>query len=358
MKITKRKDGYWAANVKIAPGKYKKVYGKTKKEVNEKANNILKDVNDGVYVDNNSLTVESWFNYYLKECTLNLKSTTKRRYTMDIKNHIVPYLGKRKLQSLKPIEIQQFINHLSSKLSPKSVKNCYGVLNKGLSIAVDLGKLNRNPCQNIILPKNRRKEMSILNESQIPQFLENAYKMSEYGDFYELILLTGLRFGEASGLTVEQYNRQEGYLLIDRQQISKGSVPEFSTPKHDVIRKVYLGDRAKEIIENRIKLNDGKKAYGYEFIFINSFGNFFKNESLNKYLKIIVNSIGINYLRVHDLRHTYASMSLKSGVDIKTLQNNLGHATAGFTLQVYGHTTTQMKQNSANLLEKMISTLH
>lgn len=356
MKITKRQDGRYCANVKVSNGKYKMVYGKTKREVTEKVNQLKEAVIKDEYVEHDLVTVSDWFDYYLENCTSNLKETTFRRYKGDINNHIKPYFKDLKLQKLTPIEIQAFINDLTKKVSPKSVSNCYGVLSKGCNMAMTFNKIPKNPCKNIVLPKKEQKEMVILTEEEIPLFLEKAYELTDVGDFFEFILLTGMRISEVFGLTEDRYNREESSILIDRQQTRKG-IPDFTTPKHDVIRKIYLGKRGREIIENRIKQNDGKKPFNVPYIFVSRTGKFFNRSYVHRRFCLVKKAIGKENIRMHDLRHTYAVMALKSGMDIKTLQTNLGHASPSFTLKVYAHTTNKMKQESINNLENMISNL-
>lgn len=355
MKISQRKDGRYCCNVKVATGKYKTVYGKTKKEVREKAKNLTETVQKDEYVSYNPTTLSEWLDYYIENCTSNLKGTTVKKYSADINNHIKPYFKDIKIQKLTTLDIQGFINALSEKLSPKSVRNCHGVLSKSLNVATTMGLIGKNPCKNIILPKKSKKEMEILSEHEIPLFLQKAYELTKIGDFFELILLTGLRFGEIVGLTEDRYFRDEGYILIDRQQVTNTVVSDFTTPKHDVVRKVYLGERAKEIIDNRIARNE-LKPYKESYIFVYN-DTFFKHSTVQKYFDIVKKAIGKENLRIHDLRHTHASMALKSGMDIKTLQTNLGHSTASFTLQVYGHTTNNMQQTGANNLESMLYSL-
>lgn len=353
MKITQRKDGRYCTNITIPGKKRRMVYGKTKKEVREKAEKILDEVNKDEYVDFNPITVNEWFDYYLENCTLNIKKTTLTKYTSDIKNHIKPYFENVRLQDLNGVRIQTFINHLSEKLSPKSVRNVCSLMNNSLTIAVQLGKLGKNPCKNIILPKKVKPQIEILEEDDLSRFFKECEKYPEYKDIYEFLILTGLRIGELQGLTVDRYNRKKGTLTIDRQQTQSRTV-DLILPKHDKVRTIYLSDRCKEIIENRIKRNGNKEYCNYHFIFINKNGTFYKLTALSKYFKKVLKAIGKENVRIHDLRHTYASMALKSGMDIKTLQNNLGHGTSSFTLDVYSHTTREMQKEGIENLDKFI----
>ena len=151
--ITKRKDGRWEARytsgINPATGKPIRhcIYGKTQKAVAAKLREVTRDIDTGSYIEPAQYTVAEWMQTYLAEYTMNLKPYALHSYEAVIRNHITPALGKIKLQALNTVQIQAFVNSLcrpvcngGKALSPKTAKNVYGVLHRGLDLAVRIGK--------------------------------------------------------------------------------------------------------------------------------------------------------------------------------------------------------------------------
>lgn len=361
MKISKRKDGRWRTQVKTPDGKYKSVYGKTKKECMQKASALIAEIENGDFVTRNTETLGGWCDIWFEDYTINLKENSKRIYSSYIRNQIKPILGNKKLQSLTNLDIQNFVNVISKNLSSRSVKDICNLLHKILDTARKAQLINHNPVEDMVLPKVKKKEMEVLSENEISLFLDAIYKTSEYADFFELILHTGLRVMEAIGLTESRYDREGKFIIIDRQQ-SRKPYAEFITTKTGTTRKIALTDRAEEIIEDRIystrlKREENPKYNPEGFIFCKKFGEHLNYTTLYSHLKKAVKIIGRPELKIHDLRHTYATLAIKAGVDIKTLQNTLGHTSAQMTLDVYSHSTDDMKKESAVKMGTLFDTL-
>ena len=149
------------------------------------------------------------------------------------------------------------------------------------------------------------------------------------------------------GLKPEDYNREDHSLLIQRQVSKTG---ELVPPKSGKPRKIYLVSRAVEIIEQQINPDD-------LMIFSGKKGDFVGYTSIRMALKKVAEAIGRPGFRIHDLRHTYATLSLQAGMDIKTLQENLGHHDPGFTLRRYGHSTDEMKIKGSEKFEGFLNEL-
>lgn len=358
MKISKYKDR-WRTNIKTPDGKYKSVYGKTQKEVRLKANKLIQEIENDEWIKKNDTTYENWVKEWLEVASENYKPRTIETYKGHLNNRILPYFGKKRIQDIKPIEVQKFINELSKEIAPKTIRNVYTILSKSLSEAVKNGIINSNPASDITLPRLKHTEMLIVPENLIPELLNSLYQHTSYADSIELVFHTGLRQSELVGLTFDKYSKATRTLLIDRQLIKEKGGYSFVTPKHNVIRRIPLNDRSVEIIENRLnitkneRLNDKTFNEG-NFIFFNKFGNHMSHSALIEAFKKSAKDIDMPALRFHDLRHTYATLSLKVGTDPKTLSVNLGHANASFTLNRYGHTTPETQQSSADKLGNLL----
>ena len=178
-----------------------------------------------------------------------------------------------------------------------------------------------------------------------------------------MALFTGLRKGEAMGLCWDRIDFARGTIFIDKQlqlEQKKGGKYVYAPLKNDKARtitpapfvmKLLKRHRAKQA-EQRLKLGPMWEDSG--LVFTAETGRHLDLHTIQRAYKPIVASIGCPEARFHDLRHSYAVASIRSGDDIKTVQGNLGHATAAFTLDVYGHVTDQMKQESARRMESYI----
>lgn len=162
---------------------------------------------------------------------------------------------------------------------------------------------------------------------------------------------------------------KEGAIIVDKQW--RRETKEFETTKNGKEREVFLPpfvmkalkDEQTKQVENKLKAAEhwqGWKTIQERpkwFVFTNELGGVLLQNTLLKAFKKVLNKAGIPERKIHDLRHTFATMSLSNGDDIKTVQENLGHATAAFTLSVYAHSTDEMKRASANRMESFIKSL-
>jgi integrase len=208
----------------------------------------------------------------------------------------------------------------------------------------------------------QKKEISPLDESQISAFLSEIHgHPHEY--LYKIALFTGLREGEILGLTWDHIDFEHGKLTVKQQlrkEQKKGGGYYFSPPKNNKTRVLTLAPsvvqlfRYQKLAENRMRVEAGDSWTENDLVFSNQLGSYLSYRTVYDCFKRIMVKIGSPNTRFHDLRHSYAVAAIQAGDDIKTVQENLGHATAAFTLDVYGHVTAQMKQASAGRMEQFI----
>ena len=228
-----------------------------------------------------------------------------------------------------------------------------------------IGYLRVNPTDACTLPRVIKKEMHPLEEDQVSAFLKEVQgNPHEY--LYKIALFTGLREGEVLGLGWEHIDLENGILTVKRQfrkEQKKGGQYYFSPPKNNRARSISLAPsvvllfRLQKLEQNSMRMEAGDAWQENGLVFSNQTGGYLSYRTVYDCFKRIVKKIGSPSTRFHDLRHTYAVACIKSGDDIKTVQENLGHATAAFTLDVYGHVTKQMKQDSALRMEQFIQSV-
>lgn len=407
--IRKRPDGTWEARytldkdpktgLPIVPVR-RSVYGTTQKEVRQKLNQILADIDNDNYLEPSKMTLAEfmdkvWFPDYMGD----KKYMTVKSYRSQVENHIKPVLGHIRLSQLHPHIIQKFYNQLqvdgckvhlkdtNGKLvrqngeivyehvpmSAKTIRNIHGILSKALSTAVKLQYIRSNPTELVTLPRVQRKELNPLMDAQVKDFLV-AVEKDRFSLMLKTILFTGLRMGEACGLTWDCIDFSAGTIKVYRQlqkRSNKDGGLVFASLKNDKTRIIkpapfvmqYFAEQRKSQLEQSLAM--GKDWIGWStqeerktaLVFTMENGSGINPATLWRHFKTIVTEIGVPDCRVHDLRHTFAVLSLQNGDDVKTVQSNLGHATASFTLDVYGHVSDKMREESAARMQAYFSSL-
>jgi len=349
------------------------VTGKTQKEVVQKLKAATAALDAGTYISPNKMTLGEWLDIWSSTYLANVKPRTVSIYETDIRRHIKPALGATKLEQLDPHRIQQFYNGLAAglpsrkPLSPKTIKNIHGVLHSALKQAVLNGYMRSNPADACSLPRSEKKELVPLDEPQIASFLK-AVQGHRFETLFIVTLFSGLREGEALGLTWDCVDFDRKLLIINKQlqlhQESGLSAYQFASPKNGKSRTLIVADTVMEYLRHRrTKQREDQLAAGAlwqnnsNLVFTDELGCHLTKSTVYRDFKKVVASIGRPDARFHDLRHSYAVAAIRSGDDIKTVQGNLGHATASFTLDVYGHVTDQMKADSANRMETFIKSV-
>ena len=370
--IRKRADGRWEARFTVGfdPGSGKQVqksiYGKTQKEVREKLAQVTTELDEGTYMEPAKDTVEEWLDTWMETYVrYSVKPYTVDAYKRNCDNYIKPAMGKVRLSALTAPQIQRFYNSLltEKRLSPKTVKNIHGTFHRALGQAMKLGMIRSNPTDLCDLPKARRKEIHPMEEKDITAFLR-AIDGCKYELLYRVTLFTGMRQGEILGLTWDCVDFEHNTIYVNKQlqRTEKVGGKYVLVPtKSGRSRMITVAPSVMSLLKKQksqqaqMQLLAGTDWENpWDLVFTNDTGGHLVHMTVYKVFKEIVKSMGLEQARFHDLRHSYAVVSLESGDDIKTVQTNLGHATASFTLDVYGHVSQKMRQQSADRMEQFI----
>ena len=345
------------------------ISGKTQKEVAQKLKAAIAALDTGTYIAPCKMTVGEWMDAWSKQYLGGVKESTVAAYRATIRTHIKPGIGAVRIDALDTNLVQNFYNRLREPtkdrdaVSPKTVKNVHGILHKALQQAVANSYIRFNPTNACVLPRIEKKELQPLDEAETKLFLD-AVKGHPLELLYTVTLFTGMREGEALGLTWDRVDFMRGTVLISRQlQKEKKAGGQFRlvSLKNDKPRRIMPAPWVMQLLRDRkLQQYEHKEKAGaawsnpMNLVFTNELGGHLIPQTVVRHFKEIVSSIGRPDARFHDLRHSYAVASLRSGDDIKTVQGNLGHATAAFTLDVYGHVTNQMQEASAVRMEAYI----
>lgn len=358
--IRQRKDGRWEARY-TANDTQRSIYGKTQKEVRQKLTAILVELDNGTYQAPNKITLGDWLTIWERDYLKNVKPRTVENYQGVVRLYIAPVLGNKKLQALSTAQIQSFYNGLH--ISPKTIKNVHGVLHRALNDAAAVGLIHFNPSTVCKLPRVIKPDIRPFDEQQIAAFLQ-AIQGHPYENVYFVTLFCGLRQGEVLGLTWDCVDFQTGTLTINKQLQRHAGGHSLVPTKNNKPRYIKPAQAVLKVLQRQSMWQKKARVRAGQFwnnelnlVFTNEIGENIAPNTLYTHFKSIAASIGAPQTRFHDLRHSYAVLSLKSGDDIKTVQSNLGHHTAAFTLDTYAYVTEQMKRESANRMDKAIANL-
>ena len=369
--LRKRKDGRWEGRYTAGrdpeTGKaiYKSVLGKTQAETKAKLKQAIEEANGLDAAKAGQYTVgqwmEVWFEHYAK---VKVRASSHQTYRGYIDNHIKPNIGKIPLEKLTSLELQKFYKkllekgrvdrlesrHQSKGLSAKTVRNIHQIISSAMKLAQEQKLIASNPAEGCALPKMEHQEMQTLPVEQLQSFLREA-KESGVFELYYLELATGLRRGELLGLKWEDIDLERGDFRV-RRQIARinGEVVEAPLKTKNAYRTLPLAEDTIGVLEAQ-----RKKTGDSLWVFPSPTGGPISPDSVLHMLHRVLKRAGLPRVRFHDLRHTFATLALQNGVDVKTVSGMLGHFSAGFTLDTYAHVTTAAQRQAAKTMGGILS---
>ena len=363
--IRKRKDGRWEGRYTAGydeSGKriIRNVLGKTQADVKAKLKEVMAQAETLNVVKSEKYTLTQWLRCWLDNYgKVYLRPSSQVNYEGFLKNQISnDRVGSIKLQRLTTHELQMFYNRMATDgrvqrkesakkplgLAAKSIRNMHFFISHALDQAIKEKLIPVNPAIDCILPKKEKTEMKTLPLDDLQAFFAEA-KRSGVFELYYTELSTGLRRGELLGIKWEDINFNTGSVYIQRQITRvNGKVQESPLKTKNAYRQIILPTDVLKILKEKKEREAGFSSY----VFSSPTGGPMCPDSMLNMLHRVLKRAGLEKIRFHDLRHTFSVLALQNGVDVKTLSGILGHYSAGFTLDTYGHITTAMKQDAAN----------
>ena len=368
--IRKRKDGRWEGRYVVGhdpvTGKMisRNVLGKTQAEVKEKLRTAIENSKRLDYTQTGKYTVgqwmDEWFEAYAK---VKVRPSSHQTYKGYIENHIKPNIGDIPIEKLTSLQLQKFYRLLLTEgripriesekqprgLSAKTVRNINQVISSAMDMAVRHKLILSNPTEGCELPKVEHREMKTLPAEQLGAFLREAKESGVY-ELYYMDLATGLRRGELLGLKWEDIDLQNGIIHV-RRQVARvdGEVKEMPLKTKNSYRNISISQDAVAM------LTEMEAHRSSDYVFPSSTGGPISPDSVNNMLHRVLKRAGLPSIRFHDLRHTFATLALQNGVDIKTVSGMLGHFSAGFTLDTYAHVTTSAQKEAAKTMGNVLA---
>lgn len=338
--------------------KQKSVSATTEKECREKLKAIFVKINTGTYVTPKKITVENWAKEWL-DGRQNIRKNTYTVHNNNLRNHILPTLGKLQLVDVRPAHCQAIVRDLTAKkLSPLSVQSAVSTLRKMMDDAVRLEAIASNPAANLELPKAEKKTAAVLLPSERTAFFA-AIKDDPYEAIFLTCLHTGARIGEVLGLSWDCVDFDAAAITIDKQLDTRAK--KLTATKTGNIRTVYIPDSLVAVLKNvrRTQMENRMKAGSLwqrsSLVYTDKIGRCIDYSTVKRHFKQIVETIGRTDLTIHSLRHTYATDEIASGVDPKTVADSLGHATTAMTMDIYAVASVDKKIAAAKRRDEEFS---
>ena len=251
-----------------------------------------------------------------------------------LKRRVYPALGGKPLESIRPADVQKLVADLSAGLAPATVTVTYSYVATVFKDAVRNRRLARTPCEGITLPKVEKRRVQPLSTEQV---LTIAEAMPD--SLSALVIVTagtGMRQGEVFGLTLDRVRFLERGVIVDRQMVGvRGRAPVFGPPKtQSSVREIPLPSSVADALARHIeRFPPGRDG----LLFVGATGEVLRRSSFGEVWRRTVKNVGLPGVVFHELRHYYASLLIRYGESVKTVQSRLGHKSAGETLNTYAH---------------------
>lgn len=370
--IRKRNDGRWegryvAGHTEEGKPIRKSVLGKTQAKVREKMKKAIEESKSIDIAKAEEYTVASWATtWYELYSKPNIRESTQERYWNHIRYHIIPEIGQIKLTKLTSRDVQRMYNNVKDHgrvskgpwdkrpktLTASYIISLHRMFKMCLERAVTEQLILRNPCNNVVLPKNDKKEIKILKPEHIKEYLAEAEKHGVLPMFF-LELCSGLRKGELVALLWSDLDVKQRTISVSKQAVRvKGGGVKTTTPKTATsIRVESIPQEAVDLL-----LKEHEKHPDNIYMFPSPVtGEMYYPDAVARLHTRMLQDLGLEHTRFHALRHTFATLALQNGVDIRTVSGMLGHADPGFTLRTYTHATNPMQIQAAETVGQFMS---
>ena len=377
---SQRADGIYDYRWSTPDGKRHAIYASTLEELREKEEQIIIDKRDGIKTEIRYVTVNDVFELW---CDLKrgLKDNTFQNYKYMYNMFVRPTFGKLRIASVKKSDVKRFYNRMADEkiLKIATIDNVHTVLHQVFNLAVDDGYIRINPTDNMLkelkqshnFEVEKRKALTVAEQKLFIDFIKNHPKYNHWYPVFAVMLGTGMRVGETVGLRWCDIDLDEGIIDVNHTLVyynhgdNKGCAFSVNTPKTkagertipmlDDVKKAFLMEKENQEISG-VKCKAIVDCYT-DFIFVNRYGDVQHQGTLNKAIRRIIRDCNDEVLlkgeadpvllppfSCHSLRHTFTTRLCESGINVKVIQDVLGHADISTTMDIYCDVTKDLKQ--------------
>jgi integrase len=313
--------------------------------------------------DIHDLTVATYLSDWL-DGKRRLRDTTRRGYEIHIRRYLAPSLGCYRLADLRPPHIDQLYSDLLAGryvgATATTVHHVHRTLRSALNTAVKQRLIPWNPALHVELPERRRTPTGFWTPEQVGRFLDHAVEHRLYALFH-LIAFTGMRRGESLGLHWADLDLPARHLVVACQVVDAGQGPTLGAPKTQsgnrfvpidgLTAEVLQGHRDRQA-EERARWGDAWQDNG--LVFTRADGSMLRPDAISRLFSELVDAAGLPRIRLHDLRHTHATLALAAGVDMKVVSSRLGHSTTAITADLYTHVIPALARQAADAIAHVV----
>ena len=362
-------------------GKRHVIYGKTLEELREKEKEVDRDISDGIKAEKRNTTINELFDLWC-HIKRGLKDNTFQNYKYMYNTFVRPKFGKLKISQVKKSDVKRFYNYLADErgLQASTIDSIHTVLHQVFDLAVDDGYIRSNPSERVLkelkqahcFQTEKRKSLTVAEQELFLDYLKSTQRYRHWYPIFAVMLGTGLRVGEATGLRWCDINLDEGLIDVNHTLVyyshgpQKGCSFNVNTPKTKAGERVvpmlgFVKEAFLEERENQKETGISCKASvdGYtDFIFVNRYGDTQHLGTLNKAIRRIIRDCNdaqfeksenpevlLPHFSCHTLRHTFTTRMCEAGVNIKVIQDALGHADVSTTLGIYADVTKDLRKD-------------
>ena len=362
-----KKENQWEGRIVVGHKQngdsiFRYAYGKTQKEMMQKLNALKLQYQDADLNEDSNITLSEWIDKWITELMPQaVRPTTLKGFELICRCYIKPYLGDKKIAFITTNDVQKMYAKLKKEgrikkhpvyghtLADNMIIKIHGTLHLAMETAIAKNIIAKNPTEGTTVPKKKKKDLKVLNDSELDKLMQALNDDKEWGDFFYLELTTGLRRGEICGLKWENFDEEQNKLYI-RTSIYRdnGELKEGKPKTNEGERCIILPKATADMLKRR------KRISKWIFPNLTTLELPIAPEAAYRKAKLLLKRLNLPNISFHDLRHTFATHAIASGVDAKTLSTILGHTNPSFTLDTYTHVTTDMQQKASDIIENFM----
>jgi integrase len=363
--IRLRPDGRYEARIYLPDGKRKSIFGKTKREVSDKLKATRRDIDAGLDVTIDTLTVAAFLDQWREDVVKRTTAAkTQHSYAGLVRLLIMPAVGHYKLKDLRQPHVDAMLRAMTDKgLSPRTVQYARAVLRAALTYAQRAGMIDRNAAQYAKPPARVNKECAYLTADQAALLLDTAREHdAQLAPLLTVALYTGLRSGELAGLRWGDIDIPARRLRVRQTVVWINGAFSFGTPKTERSKRTLslLTPALDALQEQRDRqtfwnAQAGDRWRPFDLVFSSVLGTPIEHRNVSRRLHAVLDKAGLPRVGFHTLRHSCASLLLASGQSMRQVMEQLGHSQMSLTSDLYAHVSPAMLADNADALERAMA---
>lgn len=344
------------------PQQYKRRGFRTKQDAQKALSELEHSLMMGTFVKATKLTYKEYLiEQYLEDKLTKVKRRTLETYTWLIEKHVIPHIGHFEISKLTPMAIQQLYNRLTKekRITGENIQKIHTLINDSLKKAERWSLISKNPAALVDRPLAIKSEITVWDLQQVKLFLKEAEGVSRYCIFFDIALTSGMRKGEILGLRKKDIDWNNNCIRITQTLSNDGKEIMPYTKTKAGSRSIDLPKETMKQLKKHCEMVNTEKEstsnyHDHDLVICNEFGKPANSNNIRRIFRAIAKRAELPKIRIHDMRHTHATLLLLQGVNPKIVSERLGHADVRITLDTYSHLLPSMQKETAENFGKML----